>query len=249
MKRLILTLAVLAAISCGCADETNRPTVEHGTAIDHGQAIFDDPGIAGTELNAYSCATCHEEGPADDGVLRPGGALAGVTERPSYWAGQEPELLRAVNDCLYYFMLKDTPWAAEDEEARALYGYLESISKDAEGTAAAPFTVVASIGDLTPGDAARGASQYDRACGTCHGPAHTGDGRLVERAPVLPEQTLEEHPIGKYTAEDQRLVFVEKVRHGGFLSYTGQMPPFSTEKLPAADLADILQYLGLYKTP
>ena len=88
-----------------------------------------------------------------------------------------------------------------------------------------------------------------RACGTCHGPAHTGKDRLVERAPVLPEQTLKEHPLGEYTADEQRLVFVEKARHGAFVSYSGSMPPLSLEALPDTDLADILQYLDLYKAP
>ena len=41
-------------------------------------------------------------------------------------------------------------------------------------------------------------------------------------------------------------MFVEKVRHGAFLSYTGTMPPFSLEALPDEDLADILSYLDLY---
>jgi thiosulfate dehydrogenase len=173
----------------------------------------------------------------------------GVTKRPSYWGGQELDLLRSVNACLYYFMLENKPWTAEDEEAKALYAYLDSISQGSEGTAAVPFTVVVAIADLPPGDATRGAAHYARACASCHGPAHTGKDRLVPRAPVLPEQTLKEHPIGDYTATEQRLVFVEKVRHGAFISYSGQMPPLSLEALPDADLADILQYLDLYKTP
>jgi thiosulfate dehydrogenase len=177
-----------------------------------------------------------------------GGSLRGATERPSFWAGQEVELLRSVNHCLDYFMLKSDPWTAEDEEARALYAYLESIS---EGAIAAPvpFTVVFDIVDLPAGDAKRGETLYERACATCHGPAHTGEGRLVERAPVLPEQTLEQHPLGEYTAEERRLVFVEKARYGAFVSYTGEMPPFSLEALPDADMADIHQYLDLYNMP
>jgi len=146
-------------------------------------------------------------------------------------------------------MLENSPWTAEDEQARAMYAYLESISQGNEGTEAVPFTIVVTIADLPAGDATRGAKHYGRACASCHGAAHTGKGRLVARAPVLPEQTLDDHPLGEYTADEQRLVFVEKVRHGAFITYSGEMPPLSLEALPDADLADILQYLDLYKTP
>lgn len=242
-----LFLATLcSAALCGCGAETAEPIVEHGTAIDHGQALFVDPEIAGTDLNTYSCATCHGDEASETSPIRTGGSLRGVTERPSYWGGQELDLLRSVNHCLSIFMLKDGLWTADDEEARAMYAYLESLPAEAEDKAAAPFTVVTTIEDLPAGDAARGEVLFDRACAACHGPAHTGKDRLVERAAVLPEQTLEEHPIGQYTEDERRLVFVEKARHGAFLGYTGQMPPFSTEKLSDAELADILQYLDLY---
>lgn len=243
VKRALVYGAVLAL---GCEGETPEPVVKHGTAADHGAALFVDPTITGTGLNAYSCATCHENGAVDPSRIRTGASLVGVTKRPSYWGGQEVDLLRAINACTYYFMLKNTPYAAEDETARALYAYLASISQGTEGTAAVPFTVVVSIAELPAGDATRGKGAYDRACAYCHGPAHTGKDRLVDRAPILPEQTLQQHPLGQYTATEQRLVFVEKVRHGGFITYSGEMPPFSLESLPDTDLADILQYLDLY---
>lgn len=239
-------LAVAAALAYGCSGDP-EPVIVQGTAVDHGKAIFQDPGISATELNTYSCATCHSaDGVPTGDVVLTGGSLTGVTKRPSYWAGQELDLLRAVNACLYYFMLKDEPWTAEDEEAKALYAYLDSISQGPEGTDPAPFTVVLNIADLPAGDAERGEVAYGRACASCHGAGHTGADKLVERAPTLPEQTLTEHPLGEYTADEQRLVFVEKVRHGAFLSYTGTMPPFSLEALPDEDLADILSYLDLY---
>jgi thiosulfate dehydrogenase len=238
--------AMLAALAGGCNSGPPAPIVERGTAIDHGEALFNDPTVAGTDLNTYSCATCHAVDASDSGPVRTGGSLAGVTKRPSYWAGQELDLLPSVNACLYFFMFKDEPWTAEDVEARALYAYLESISKDADAKPA-PFTVVADIADLPRGDAAKGAPVYDRACSLCHGPAHSGKDRLVDYAPVLPEDTLRDHPLGKYTEDERRLVFVEKVRHGAFISYSGQMPPFSLEKLPDEDLADLLTYLDLYK--
>jgi thiosulfate dehydrogenase len=244
---MIVGIPALAAVLASCGEQTPDPVVEHGTAVDHGRALFEDPGVAGTEFNSYSCATCHDgEAPQGD-VVRTGGSLRGVTKRPQYWAGQEIDLLRAVNQCLYWFMLKDDPWTAEDEEARAVYAYLESISEGTEGTGPAPFTIVLDIEDLPPGDAQQGADAYRRACAECHGAAHTGAERLVERAPILPEQTLAAHPLGEYTADERRVVFVEKARHGAFISYTGQMPPFSLEKLPDEELADILSFLDLYQ--
>ncbi|HRI69698.1 MAG TPA: c-type cytochrome [Polyangium sp.] len=240
------TILAFSIASSGCGDETPEPIVKHGTAVDHGAALFTDPTIAGTSLNQYSCGTCHETGTADPSRILAGASLAGVTKRPSYWGGQELDLLRAINACSYYFMLKTTPYSAEDEEARALYAYLESISASNVGTEAVDFSIVVSIADLPAGDSTRGKGLYDRACAYCHGPTHTGKGRLVERAPILPEQTLQQHPLGQYTADEQRLVFVEKVRHGGFITYSGEMPPFASEKLSDAELADILQYLNLY---
>jgi len=235
-----------SALGLGCTTETPSPIIERGTAVDHGAALFQDPTISGTSLNSYTCATCHETGVADPSRIRTGASLVGVTKRPSYWGGEELDLLRAINACSYYFMLRLTPFTAEDIEAQALYAYLESISQTAEGTDAQPFSVLVTIADLPAGDAKRGQDLYGRACGYCHGPAHTGAGRLIKRSPILPDQTLEQHPLGEYTADEQRLVFVEKVRHGGFVTYSGEMPPFSTEKLSDAELADILQYLGLY---
>lgn len=246
MRFASFAVSMCATLGIGCSSETPDPIVKQGTAIDHGAALFVDPTIAGTTLNSYSCATCHENGAADASRIRTGASLVGVTKRPSYWGEQELDLLRAMNACSYYFMLKSSPFSADDDEAQALYAYLESISQGSDGTNAVPFSVVVSIVDLPPGDATRGKGLYDRGCAYCHGPAHTGKDRPVARAPILPEQTLQEHPLGEYTATEQRLVFVEKVRHGGFISYSGEMPPFSTEKLPDADLADILQYLDLY---
>ena len=51
--------------------------------------------------------------------------------------------------------------------------------------------------------------------------------------------------IDRIKPELKRLgfVFLEKTRHGGFLGYGGDMPPFSEEVLPDSVLADIVQAL------
>ena len=239
-----LICALVAAAGCTTGDPETK--VIQGTAVDHGAALFRDASFVKTSFNTYSCATCHEAsaGEAGDAILV-GVPLAGATKRPSYWGGQEPDLLQAINHCLYYFMFKDTPWTAEDVEARAMFAYLDSLPHEAAGAEAAPFTVVYTVNDAPQGDAAKGGQLYARACGTCHGAAHTGASRLVERAPVLPEQTIEEHPLSEYTALDRRLVFIEKTRHGTFVSYGGQMPPFSSERLSDQDLGDLLAFFGV----
>ena len=94
---------------------------------------------------------------------------------------------------------------------------------------------------MPDGDASRGEAIYGQACVQCHGPLHTGTGRLGS-ASLLPEDTLAEH--SQYGAQELRLTAIEKIRHGLFLDYGGQMPPFSVEALSDAELGDVLAYLG-----
>jgi thiosulfate dehydrogenase len=108
-----------------------------------------------------------------------------------------------------------------------------------------PFTVPVVIANVPAGNTSAGATTYAAACALCHGDAHTGNGRLVERAPVLPEDSIADHPSPEYTDAERRLVFIQKVRHGGFLGYSGQMPPLSMETLSDEDLGHVLAYLGL----
>ncbi|XXT15254.1 c-type cytochrome [Sorangium sp. So ce429] len=237
--------AALAGGVCGCAGDPETKIVD-ATAVEHGAALFRDPSIAETSFNRYSCATCHEAVPGEAGdAMLPGAPLAGAVDRPYYWGGQEVDLLAAINHCLYYFMTKDLPWTADDEAARAMYAYLESLPGDGEAAEAAPFTPVYALSQPPPGDPKKGELIHERACASCHGRAHSGEGRLVARAPALPDQTLDEHPLGEYTEADRLLVFVEKVRHGGFVGYGGQMPPFSLEVLSDEEFGDLLSFYEL----
>ena len=245
MKARTLAFWLVLAVPTGCTSPPETKVVQ-GTAIEHGEALFHDASLAKNSLNTCSCATCHEASPGEAARVSLAGApLAGALKRPSYWGGQELELLSSINDCLYYFMLKTTPWTAEDDEARAVYAYLESLPSDGAAAKAAPFTVVYQLSDTPNGNPTAGEEVYNRACITCHGAAHTGAGRLVPRAPPLPEPTLAEHPLPRYTALERRLVFVEKIRHGGFAGYAGQMPPFSKEVLSDDDLGNLFGFLGL----
>ena len=77
---------------------------------------------------------------------------------------------------------------------------------------------------------------------------HTGAGQLSASIPILPDDTLAAHPPPTYSPRLQRLVFIEKTRHGLFLGYGGDMPPFSLETLPDASLSDILEALAGTRT-
>ncbi len=240
------TLALFTfALVAGCSSDPEVKIVE-GTAIDHGAALFRDPMASGQKLNPYACSTCHEAetGDAGDAIL-PGAPLAGAVSRPSFWGGEQLDLLSAINDCRYYFMLAGVSWKPEDVESRAMYAWLESLPVEGNAADAVPFTPVYELVDSPAGDAARGAELYRRACASCHGAAKTGANRLTTRAPILPDQTLDEHPLDKYTPLQRRIVFVQKVRHGTFVGYGGTMPPFSKEKLSDQDLGDILTFFAL----
>lgn len=235
----LLVLAVLGGAVC-----SSEPEQEHRTAIQHGQDLFQDPTAAGASFNALTCAMCHDEHAGDSADTKSGAPLAGVLQRPTYWGGQEDTLLGSINACLYFFMQGSEPWRGDEEEAKAIYAYLESLEAEATDAerAAVPFTigplVVPATGDVKSGEAA-----YNAACASCHGEKTSGEGRAVDTAPLLPEQTLDAH--ADYTPADRRLVFIEKTRHGGFLGYGGQMPPLSAELLSDQALADILAYLGV----
>ncbi|KYF65991.1 c-type cytochrome [Sorangium cellulosum] len=240
-----LACAALACGVCGCTGDPETKIVD-ATAVEHGAALFRDPSVAETSFNRYSCATCHEAIPGEAGdAMLPGAPLAGAVNRPHYWGGQEVDLLAAINHCLYYFMTKDLPWTADDEAAQAMYAYLESLPGDGAAADAVRFTPVFALGQPPPGDPKNGELIHERACASCHGRARSGEGRLVARAPALPDQTLDEHPLGEYTEADRLLVFVEKVRHGGFLGYGGQMPPFSLEVLSDEEFGDLLSFYEL----
>jgi thiosulfate dehydrogenase len=220
------------------------PSVVQRTAVQRGALLFEDKAVSDAAFNPYTCATCHAVA-ADSTRTVPGAPMAGVVARPSFWGGHEVDLLRAVNHCLRWFMLQDEPWTGDEPQAQDIYAYLESLAAPPGEPEPAPFTVVVEISDVAAGDAGQGEAVYARACGTCHGAPHSGDGRLVPFAAVLPEDVLADHPLGEYTAVERRLVVIEKIRHGRFLGYEGQMPPFSREVLSDEDIGALLTFLGI----
>lgn len=233
---LALSAALLGA-ACGGTEIKE----ERGTAIEHGAMLFSSRTPSAAKDNVFTCATCHSASQAD--VILSGGVLGGVQLRPHYWGGAVLDLLDAINACRSAFMGDRSPWSVDDESAKAMYAYLKSLPEVAP--APVPFTIVRAIADVPPGDPERGRVVYERACLTCHGAAKSGEGRLAQNIPRLPQDTFAEHsPEKGYTPVEVRLVAIQKVRHGGFLGYGGVMPPYSTEVLDDPKLSDVLAYLG-----
>lgn len=239
-------LAAFAMAQSACTTETVvEQRTERQTALDHGRMLMSSPSASPSSQNPFSCATCHFATSADaDGRILPGAVLAGATERPAFWGGTENDLLRSINYCRTYFMGAQNPWTIEDEQAKVFYLFLTSLP--AEAPEAQPMTVEPIAYDLPPGDEARGSEVYDAACRSCHGAAHTGEGRLTERATILPEESLEYFETLGFDATQARVTFVEKVRHGPFLGLYGNMPLFPLEALSDDDLGALLAFLDLY---
>jgi thiosulfate dehydrogenase len=225
---------------------SSDPEIERRSAVDHGEALFDDRKVSNSSLNVFTCATCHRaEARADDTRILPGYDLGGAVDRPTFWGGQRSDLLAAINDCRYFFMNATEVWTANDEDAKAVYAYLASVPKTETG--ALPFTVVQVAKDVPGGDRGRGEQVYDASCGSCHGAAHTGQGKLRQGIPLLPEESVDY--LNKTYAFDKtqvRVTFVEKVRHGGFLGVFGNMPLYSLESMSDADLGALLTFLDLF---
>ncbi len=232
MKRLLVIVCVVASGAC-------TPTA----AVDIGQTLFADPRFSGDDFNAFSCATCHDDGSSDaEARLYAGHSLVDSVHRDSWWGGHTVALKDAVDSCLFFFM-REQPLQADEPRARALYEYLLSISPAGSTTSslpALPLTIVENVTSVPRGDPVVGERVYDAACQTCHGAAGTGEGRLTELASIVPDDSVGFAAESGFTLET---VIVEKVRHGAFFGIGGTMPPFSIEALSNDDLGALLAYL------
>ncbi len=232
MKWQVLGLLALGAVGCGPVK-----------AVDYGEELFRDARLSESEFNSFSCATCHATTATPEaGRMYSGYTLHNVASRPSWWGGYETRLLDAVNFCYTAFMRGVTPLTPDEPRSRALYEYLVSLSPEPSAQAL-PFTVVKDIADVPRGDTGRGEAVYRAACQDCHGAVHSGQGRLTELAPVLPEVTREYGEL--FPDVPAGLVVIEKTRHGRFFGVGGNMPPYSLEALSDEDLGALLAYLGL----
>jgi thiosulfate dehydrogenase len=226
----------VALVVLGCASD---PGVVTTTAVERGEKLASDPGFAESRFNSFACTTCHAVNAAPR--ILPGAPLGGAAKRPSFWGGRLTTLREAVEECAVKFM-RSEPIDPSAKRWIDLWAYLESISEKGPKEAQ-PFTVVLNIVDLPRGSSDSGKKVYESACKTCHGAPNTGEGRLGASATV-PNDTVTEH--GKDGASIVRQVVVEKVRHGRYLGFPGNMPPFSKESLTDQQIGDVLTYLGLH---
>ncbi len=243
-RPLARVLVPMLALGSGACGSSSGIEVDHGTAVDHGRALFADAKASSSASNTFTCATCHrdDEGAPSPARLDPGAPLGGVASRKTFWGGQRVDLLESINDCRTFFMDARVPWTSADEDARAMYAFLAQLPAVQPDPIA--FTVVQGPVDLPSGDPKRGAIAYDLACKTCHGTAHDGAGRLASFVPILPDAVVRSHAPLSLSPSQLRLVFVSKARTGAFRG-GGSMPPFSREVLADEDLAGILAYFAL----
>ncbi len=214
-------------------------------AIERGRQLFSDPAFSDSGFNDFSCATCHTTTADGDAPPRIAVSLYDVAGRTRFWGGFEPTLLEAVNACASFFM-RSSPIGPEEERGRALFEYLVSISPGGP-LPGKPLTVVENVTTVPRGDPARGREVWDRSCRVCHGDPHSGDGRLSSRVAIVPEAS---HGFaGEFGIADPAVVITEKVRHGQFFGVGGNMPFFSLEALPDADLGALQGYLATCPPP
>ena len=241
--RALLGAVLIGGLSCSSGAGAQADAAARGAKL------FGSRELSNSNANRYTCATCHDAVPRETGPdptatmapLQPGAVLAGVTHRPSFWGGMETDLLAAVDDCRRLFMNDHDALSRQDPAAKDLYAFF--LTLDPGKAVPVAFEVTTEIANVARGDASRGVALFTRACGRCHGELHTGRGRLGGNVPSLPEDALASH--ASYDAATQRLMFIEKARHGGFFGYGGVMPPFSGQVLSDEQLADILETLGV----
>lgn len=232
--RIAATVGLLITLLAGCGPQP---------AEERGQALAADPRLSPSPSNVFACTTCHAVTAEPGSRLYPGHPLPGALSRPSFWGGELHYVLDAVNQCFVDFM-RGTAFAADDPSGRALLAYLRTLTPTTSAPdPARPCTVVRNIdstylAQLPAGVPARGGDTYQRACGYCHGAAHTGEGRLGPQVSRIPEDT-----IASFSAAQAKAVIIEKARHGRYFGISGAMPFYCTEVLSDGDLSDLVAYL------
>jgi thiosulfate dehydrogenase len=226
----------LLALVAACGGEVS--------GAERGAELFDSTSLSPSDLNVFTCRTCHSTAPGDavsDGEA--GYRLYGVIRRPRFWGGDYDSVREAVDACLTYFMTAQDALDPEDPDFHALYDYLDSISPGAAPADPLPFTVVENVVDVDRGDAAQGERIYERSCRGCHGEAFNADGSILREEVNLPGITETYGDI--FPGVDPSLVVIEKIRHGRFFNVGGDMPLFSREAMSDEEVGHLLSYLEL----
>ena len=195
-----------------------------------GERLMHDSSL-GANGNVIACASCHTtadetaEGDEFEGAVHPAHSLWDVGRRPTLWQGISPNPASAAALCTRLFMLN--PDGLTREHQAQLHAYLEKISPDdvAPPTDFQTILLTRATGLKNPvqGDRKHGAKLEKLFCKSCHSPTSV-------RPPLTP---------GLYEPD----YLVKRVRwlRG---KDNHQMPPISMERLPDAQLRDIVTYLA-----
>jgi thiosulfate dehydrogenase len=225
IRAMLIVIMLWATLAC-----------QPPTGAEVGESLVADPRLSDSDFNGIACTTCHDGRTTSPRIASP---LAGMASRSSWWGGQSPRLIDAVNFCATSFM-RATPMEGTAPRWRAVDEYL--LAQAGTAAASATMTIIENVTTVNTGSSSRGRQVWDASCRVCHGDPHTGTGRIADTVATVPEASIE------YAAESgfpPALVVIEKVRHGAFFGVGGSMPPFSLEALSDDDLGALLGYLDL----
>jgi thiosulfate dehydrogenase len=214
------------------------------TASADGRDLMSATSVSNAPSNPFSCTTCHDLTATQNDYL-PGYTLYNASNRPTFWGGNSETLLDAINQCVVDFM-RGQPLKPDDEKARAMHVYLDSIAPD-PSPSPLPLTVVPNIVDVPSGDPVHGKAVWLSGCANCHGDPHTGKGRISTVASLVPDDSIMAHGTDPKTGA--RPVCIEKVRHGKYFMVGGNMPLYPVERLSDDDLGALLGYLEQFGMP
>ena len=72
----------MTAASVACSSD---PEIDRRSAVEHGRDLFSDKKASNSQLNVFTCATCHRAEPvAGDTRILPGYDLGGAVDRPTF---------------------------------------------------------------------------------------------------------------------------------------------------------------------
>ncbi|HUB06506.1 MAG TPA: YceI family protein [Myxococcales bacterium] len=210
-----------------------KPRFEFAESTPEGQGerLLHDPTLGGPG-NVMTCGSCHA---TDDevasgivtreGIVKPVPSLFDASRRPQFWQGLTHDVVQASEFCVKNFMLN--PDGLTREHQAQLRAYLDKDSPDdaapATDFAAILLTRRTGLSNPVQGDRKRGAKLLARYCESCHAVGSA-------RPPLTP---------GLYEPD----YLVRRVRwlRG---KDDHQMPLFSLDRLPDAELRDIVTYLA-----
>jgi len=237
----LIAFGCLVLVSCGENADRERPAVASFSAslVMQGKEIFYDRRFGARPV---ACVDCHADY-VEDRIraardIKPGRPILGVHRRISAWSGEfTGDALRRYGGgaarCALQYQGRGRSYddALSQSESSALLAYFQAVSPGDEPRHV-PWTALNRPGDSLRladavdqalrrrGDPKRGNDVFDRACRRCHDSGNTAPG------PDLSPREFDAPVIA-------RLVWMGR----------GAMPFFPPDKLPPADVADLLAFL------